>query len=43
MPYVFALALSVWTVDYGEQEKKKAEQLAAAEPPGVPVTADSER
>jgi hypothetical protein len=34
VPYVFALALSVWTVAYGEQEKKKAEQLAAAEPEG---------
>jgi hypothetical protein len=43
VPYAFALVLSAWTVAYGEHEKKKAEQLAAAEPPGVPVTADSER
>ena len=41
VPYVFAVALSAWTVAYGEHEKKKAEQLAA--PPGAPVAADSER
>ena len=30
VPYAFALGLSVWTLVYGEHEKKKAEQLAAA-------------
>jgi hypothetical protein len=29
VPYLFALALSVWTLVYGEHEKKKAERLAA--------------
>ena len=42
-PYAFALTLSAWTIAYGELEKKKAEQLAAAESPGAPVAADSER
>jgi hypothetical protein len=31
VPYVFALGLSAWTLVYGEQEKKKAEHLAAAD------------
>ena len=46
MPYVFALGLSLWTLGYGEHEKKKAEQLAAAAgDPGSPTTvaADAER
>jgi hypothetical protein len=46
IPYVFALALSLWTLVYGEHEKKKAEQLAtAARNPGTPaaVAADAER
>ena len=30
VPYAFAVGLSVWTLGYGEHEKKKAEQLAAA-------------
>jgi hypothetical protein len=30
VPYAFALGLSAWTLVYGEHEKKKAEQLAAA-------------
>ena len=30
VPYVFALGLSVWTLGYGEHEKRKAEQLAEA-------------
>jgi hypothetical protein len=30
VPYAFAVGLSVWTLVYGEHEKKKAEQLAAA-------------
>jgi len=34
VPYAFALGLSVWTLVYGEHEKKKAEQLAAAVGPG---------
>ena len=38
VPYAFALGLSVWTLVYGEHEKKKAEQLAAAA-----LTADAER
>jgi hypothetical protein len=29
VPYLFALALSVWTLVYGEHEKRKAERLAA--------------
>jgi hypothetical protein len=46
VPYVFALGLSLWTLGYGEHEKKKAEQLAAAAgDPGSPATvaADAER
>jgi len=45
IPYVFAFALSLWTLGYGEHEKKKAERLAAAEDPGTPtaVAADAER
>jgi hypothetical protein len=30
IPYAFAVCLSVWTLVYGEHEKKKAERLAAA-------------
>ena len=30
IPYVFAVALSAWTLVYGEHEKKKAERLATA-------------
>ena len=40
VPYACAVILSVWTLGYGEHEKKKAEQRAA---PGAPVAADSER
>jgi hypothetical protein len=29
IPYVFAFALSGWTLSYGEHEKRKAERLAA--------------
>jgi phosphatidylinositol alpha-1,6-mannosyltransferase len=29
IPYAFAICLSVWTLFYGEHEKKKAERLAA--------------
>jgi hypothetical protein len=29
IPYAFALVLSVWTLVYGEHEKKKAERLAS--------------
>jgi hypothetical protein len=29
VPYLFAIALSVWTLMYGEHEKRKAERLAA--------------
>jgi hypothetical protein len=29
VPYLFALVLSVWTLVYGEHEKRKAERLAA--------------
>jgi hypothetical protein len=44
VPYACAVILSVWTLSYGEHEKKKAEQLAAAaEHPGTPVAADAER
>jgi hypothetical protein len=46
VPYVFALGLSLWTLGYGEHEKKKAEHLAgAAGDPGSPATvaADAER
>ena len=46
VPYVFAFGLSLWTLGYGEHEKKKAEQLAAAaaDDPGSPaaVAADTE-
>ena len=31
IPYVFAVALSAWTLVYGEYEKKKAERLASAD------------
>ena len=31
IPYVFAVALSAWTLVYGEHEKKKAERLASAD------------
>jgi hypothetical protein len=31
VPYVFAVILSVWTLGYGEHEKKKAERLANAQ------------
>ncbi len=30
VPYVFAVSLSIWTLIYGEHEKKKAERLADA-------------
>ena len=40
VPYACAVILSVWTLGYGEHEKKKAEQRAA---PGAPVAADSGR
>ena len=30
IPYVFAVVLSVWTLVYGEHEKRKAERLASA-------------
>ena len=46
IPYVFAFALSGWTLSYGEHEKKKAERLAAAAADlGSPaaVGADAER
>jgi len=46
IPYIFAFALSGWTLSYGEHEKKKAERLAAAAAdPGTPaaVGADAER
>jgi hypothetical protein len=46
IPYIFAFALSGWTLSYGEHEKKKAERLAAAAPDsGTPaaVGADAER
>lgn len=45
IPYMFAFALSLWTLGYGEHEKRKAERLAAAEDPGAPaaVGADAER
>jgi hypothetical protein len=46
IPYVFAFALSGWTLSYGEHEKKKAERLAAAAADlGTPaaVGADAER
>jgi hypothetical protein len=31
VPYICAVLLSIWTLGYGEHEKKKAEQLAARE------------
>jgi hypothetical protein len=31
IPYVFAVALSAWTLVYGEHEKKQAERLASAD------------
>ena len=46
IPYIFAFALSGWTLSYGEHEKKKAERLAAAAADlGTPaaVGADAER
>ena len=47
MPYVCGFALGLWTLGYGEHEKKKAERLvsAAAEDPGTPaaLAADAER
>ena len=48
VPYVCGFALSLWTLGYGEHEKRKAELLAAAaDDPGTPgaqsVTADAER
>jgi hypothetical protein len=45
VPYVFAFGLSLWTLGYGEHEKKKAVQLAATEDPSIPaaVTADTEQ
>jgi hypothetical protein len=44
IPYGTALALSIWTVIYGEREKKKAEQQAAASRDAEsPVAADAER
>jgi hypothetical protein len=46
VPYACAIGLSIWTLVYGEHEKKKAERLAmAAQDPGTPapVPADSER
>jgi hypothetical protein len=39
-PYVFAVFLSVWTLLYGEHEKKKAEQRAAAQDPGAPAAVE---
>ena len=33
VPYAFAVCLSAWTLAYGEHEKQKAEQLAAAAAP----------
>jgi hypothetical protein len=44
VPYACAVILSLWTLGYGEHEKKKAEQLAAgAGHPATPVAADAER
>jgi hypothetical protein len=46
VPYVFALGLSLWTLGYGEHEKNKAEQLAAAAGAAdsrATVAADAER
>jgi hypothetical protein len=41
VPYICAVLLSIWTLGYGEHEKKKAEQLAAAaaHDPEAPVVA----
>ena len=41
VPYVCAFVLSLWTLGYGEHEKKKAERLAAAA--GDPGTAARRR
>jgi len=38
VPYACAVILSVWTLGYGEHEKKKAERLAEAA-----LAADAER
>jgi hypothetical protein len=44
VPYACAVILSLWTLGYGEHEKKKAEQLAAAAGhPGTLVAADAGR
>ena len=44
IPYVFAFALALWTLVYGEHEKRKAEQLAAAaRNPSFSTGADPER
>ena len=44
VPYAFAVSLSVWTLVYGEHEKRKAEQLAAAaRNPSFSTGADPER
>ena len=40
IPYVFAVALSAWTLVYGEHEKRKAERLASATA-GVGASADA--
>ena len=37
VPYAFAIALSGWTLVYGEHEKKKAERLASTVPVRVPA------
>ena len=37
VPYICAVILSIWTLGYGEHEKKKAEQLA--KDPGAPAVA----
>jgi hypothetical protein len=43
IPYVFAFALSGWTLAYGEHEKKKAERLAEDSGTPAAVAADAER
>jgi len=43
VPYVFALGLSVWTLVYGEHQKKKAEQRAAAAVTRAAVAVAAER
>jgi hypothetical protein len=44
VPYACAVILSIWTLGYGEHEKKKAEQQAAAEDSGTPgVAVDAQR